>query len=78
MASRLQMNLTSIQADLLQEIQEQCHLNKTEVVENALMLLGWAVNEKRDGRTIASVDERRRVFKEISLPALMRVRKAAA
>jgi hypothetical protein len=43
---------------------------KKDVVENALLLLGWAANEASRGLSIAAIDEHRKVYKELHLPAL--------
>ncbi len=41
---------------------------KKDLINNALTLLEWAINERRAGRTIASVDEKEMKFKEIVMP----------
>jgi hypothetical protein len=49
---------------------------KKDVVENALMLLGWAAAESSKGLTIAAVNEARHLFKEVHTPALEGARSA--
>jgi len=44
--------------------------SKKDVVENALILLGWAATESSHGRSIAAIDEDRKVYKEIGTTAL--------
>ncbi len=41
---------------------------KKDLINNALTLLEWAINERGVGRTIASVDEKEMKFKEIVMP----------
>ena len=43
---------------------------RTELLNNALALLEWAVNEKKSGRAIASLDETDKVRRELVMPAL--------
>lgn len=43
---------------------------RKDLLNNALMLLEWAVNEKRQGRTIISIDEKKNRHKEILMPIL--------
>jgi hypothetical protein len=68
---RLQLNLTDTSESLMERIQILCDLKtKTDVVENALLLLGWAAGEASQGRAIGSIDEKNNVYKEIHTPAL--------
>jgi len=39
-----------------------------ELFGNALTLLKWSVREVRDGRIIASLDEKRGKYKELAMP----------
>ncbi len=50
---------------------------KKEFINGALTLLMWAIKERKAGRVIASVDERRDSFKELEMPILSEVRSAA-
>lgn len=69
--ARLQLNLSDTSENLIARLMPLCDLRtKTDVVENALMLLGWAATEVSQGRTIAAIDEKSNLFKEISTPAL--------
>ncbi|SEO33591.1 hypothetical protein SAMN04488103_12412 [Gemmobacter aquatilis] len=45
-----------------------------ELFNNALTLLEWAVEEVKNGNTIASINEANKVYRELQMPAL----KAAA
>ncbi len=69
--ARLQLNLSDTSENLISRLMPLCDLRtKTDVVENALMLLGWAATEASQGRTIAAIDEGQNLFKEINTPAL--------
>jgi hypothetical protein len=74
MSRNLHVELSDTHAILLDRLMSLCDLNKKEVVENALMLLGWATSEAAKGLSIASVDEKRKVYKEIQTPALQSAR----
>jgi hypothetical protein len=47
---------------------------KKEFFNAALTLLEWAMNEKRAGRIIASVDEKKDSYKELVMPILSEVK----
>jgi len=69
--ARLQLDLSETSDALIEKLMPLCDLKtKKDVVENALMLLGWAATEASQGRSISAVDETRKVYKEISTPAL--------
>ena len=67
------------QVALKQELVD--HLKRTTGVENnkellneALLLLEWAVEEASHGRSIGSIDEDKSEYKEIVLPSLRAAR----
>jgi hypothetical protein len=69
--ARLQLDLSDSHDRLLVRLMELCDLStKKDVVENALLLLGWAAGEAAKGLSIAAVDENRKVYKEVQTPAL--------
>jgi hypothetical protein len=69
--ARLNLDLSDTHEKLLERIMEICDLKqKKDAVENALLLLGWAATESAKGRSIASVDDARKVYREIQTPAL--------
>jgi hypothetical protein len=69
--SRLQLELSDTYEALIDKLQPLCDLKtKKDVVENALLLLGWAATEASRGLSIAAVDESRRVYKEVHAAAL--------
>jgi hypothetical protein len=69
--ARFNLTLTDTQDALIEDVKELCGLKtKTDVIENALMLLGWAAAEAAKGLSIAAVDEARKVYRGIQTPAL--------
>jgi len=76
--AREQFELSLTQSNLLELLMVECDLpTKKAVVENALALLGWAVREIKGGRTIAAVQEKDKLYREITMPALDAVRRKA-
>ena len=43
---------------------------KSELINNALVLLKWAVGAVKNGRTIASVDEKNGKYRDLEMPVL--------
>ena len=69
--ARLQIELSDSHERLLTRLMDVCDLStKKDVVENALLLLGWAADKTVTGLTIAAIDEERKIFKEVQTPAL--------
>lgn len=69
--ARLQLDLSDTHDALIERIRETCDLRtKKDVVENALLLLGWAATEAAKGLSIAAIDEERKVCKQVHTPAL--------
>jgi len=69
--ARLQLELSDTYEALLERLQTISDLKtKKDVIENGLMLLGWATTEVSRGATIAAVDESNKVYKEVHTPAL--------
>jgi predicted DNA-binding protein len=67
---RFQFELPKENSDRLDELAEQVGVTKREIINNALTLFDWAVEEVKAGKTIASVDEEEKRFKELLLPLL--------
>jgi hypothetical protein len=77
--ARLQLDLSETHDEVITMLMEKCDLRtKKDVVENALILLGWAATEAQHGHIIAAVDEKRQVFKELQTPALMGAQRTGA
>ena len=69
--SRLQVELSESHEKLLNRLMPLCDLaTKKDVIENALLLLGWAAGQSSKGLSIAAVDESRKVYRELQMPAL--------
>jgi len=49
--------------------------SKRQLFEEAVGLLRWAVNERKAGQLVGSMNDRRMHFRELTTPALQRVRK---
>ena len=76
--AREQFELSSTQSQLLAELMKECDLpSKKAVLENALVVLGWAVSEVKNGRSIAAVHEGKKVYRELTMPALQTVQRKA-
>lgn len=68
---RIQFELSETGAQELERLMKICGVStRKDLINNALTLLAWAVAERKSGRIIASVDERKREFKEIQMPVL--------
>ena len=74
--AREQFELSSTQSQLLAELMAECDLpTKKAVLENALVVLGWAVSEVKNGRSIAAVNEAKNIYRELTMPVLQTVRR---
>jgi hypothetical protein len=68
---RIQLEVTESRLNELKALMEECRIStQKELFNTAFTLLEWAVGERRQGRTIASVDEEQMKYKELSMPAL--------
>ena len=47
---------------------------KKELLNNALTLLEWAIEEQKKGNIIASLDERAKKYRELVMPIFRRVK----
>ena len=73
--SHLHLELSASHDALVEKLGEICDLRtKKDIVENALMLLGWAASEAAKGLSIAAVDEKRKLYREVTTPALQNAR----
>src|SRR5262249_10139186 len=73
--SHLHLELSASHDALVEKLGEICDLKtKKDIVENALMLLGWAASEAANGLSIAAVDEKRSLYREVETPALQNAR----
>lgn len=73
--ARVQLELSESRLAELKALMEVCGLStQKELFNSALTLFEWAVNERRAGRNIASLDESTMSYKELAMPALQGVR----
>jgi hypothetical protein len=69
--ARIQFELTEGQLKELERLMERSGVRtKKDLLNNALTILEWALNEKGAGRIIASVDEEHDRYKELVMPIL--------
>ena len=73
--TRLQIDLDEAQMTELEKMMEEGKVRtKKDLFNAALTLLRWAMKERRAGKVIASVDEKRDSYKELEMPVLSEVR----
>lgn len=71
---RLQIDVTEAKLKTMAELMGLCNLQtKKDLFNNALTLFQWAVEEKRQGNTIASINENTKNYRELQMPALSEV-----
>jgi hypothetical protein len=76
MTVRKNFDFTERYAELLKELKSVCGLkSEVNVIEEALVLLGWAAGEVRKGHTIGAFDEGHKVLREISTTALLNAKR---
>lgn len=76
-------NITRIQfeisEDRLRELEALMNTTgastKKELLNNALTLFEWAVEEEKAGNTLASVNENKKTYRELVMPLLKNVHK---
>lgn len=62
---RIQYEITEGQNKALDKLKRETRLRtKRELLNNALSLFEWAVQEQKNGYTIASLDEKRKKLKK--------------
>ena len=77
--TRIQLELPEERVRELEQLMTQTGTNtKKDLLNDALTLFEWAVNERIAGRTIASVDEQQHRYKEVVMPSLERAVKASS
>jgi hypothetical protein len=74
---RLQIDVTEEQDRQIESLMKQTGLTtKKDLFNNALTFFAWAVEEVATGNTIASVNEEKKRFRELQMPALSHVARA--
>ena len=77
MSVRLQIELNEERFKELEELMREGRAStKKEFVNAALTLMEWAMKERRAGKIIASVDEKKDSYKELVMPILSEVKPA--
>jgi hypothetical protein len=67
--TRIQLELPQDKVERLEALMKESGIKtKKELLNNALTFLEWAINERKDGKIIASVDEREKKLKELIMP----------
>jgi hypothetical protein len=71
---RIQFELPEEKVKELEALMREANIaTRKDLFNNALTLFEWAVQETQSGRTIASVDEENKKYKELVMPSLMAV-----
>jgi hypothetical protein len=77
---RIQIEVDENGVQVLNAIKQATGLSTyKDIFNNAVTLFEWAIRQRVDGRVIASLDERTKRYKEMTMPALEEsVRRTAA
>src|SRR3954462_8984589 len=68
---RVQLDLPADRLAELEQLMAKTGMTtRKDLFENALTLFEWAVNQRLQGRTIASVNEQETSYRELVMPAL--------
>jgi hypothetical protein len=71
MTQRLQIDMNGEKMRELDDLMRESGVaTKKEFVNSALTLLKWAINQRRAGRIIASIDEKTDSYRELEMPIL--------
>ena len=75
---RVQLDMLENRIKELEDIMATTGVStRKDLFENALTFFEWAVNQRKKGRKIASVDENEESFQELLMPALASVKHEA-
>jgi len=73
--TRIQFDISDDKVREIEALMEESGIStKKQYVEYAFTLLGWALDQARRGRLIASVDEETERYRELSMPPLENLR----
>ncbi|MEX3693041.1 hypothetical protein AB3X91_34315 [Paraburkholderia sp. BR14263] len=76
---RVQFDVPEDRLAELQQLMKTCGIEtRKDLFNNALTLLEWAVRESTRGRTIASVSDDEKSYRELQMPALLHASKYAS
>ena len=71
---RIQIEINDEERDAIDALILKAGLKtKKELFNNALAIFEWALNEKKNGRSIASIDKDNEVIRELLMPTLSRI-----
>lgn len=75
---RIQLEIDDAGVIVLSDLRAETGVKShKELFNNAISVLVWAVQQRRQGRIVASIDEQNKNFRELSMPILDRVKVAA-
>lgn len=68
---RIQLEMPEDKVDAMEALMAETGVKtKKEFLNLALSFLQWAIQEKKGGRIIASVDEKENKYKEVIMPSI--------
>lgn len=69
--SRFQFEVNDDRADEIRSLMSDAGIDSNrDLFNNALTLFEWAVEEVKSGKTIASIDEKNNLYRELQMPVL--------
>ena len=72
---RLQFEVRDERVEHIDQLQEKLGLStRTELFNNALALLNWAIEQKEEGCKIASIRDEDQGYRELIMPSLEKVK----
>ena len=76
---RWQIEMAPDQEAELKQLMAECRIRtKKDLINNALTIFLWAVEQRRAGRVVASLDESNMRYKELQMPTLNAVKQRSA
>jgi metal-responsive CopG/Arc/MetJ family transcriptional regulator len=74
---RIQFELPEEKVAELERLMDESGIKtRKDLLNNALMLLEMAIKERKEGRTLVSVDEKKNRYKEVLMPILSSIARA--
>jgi metal-responsive CopG/Arc/MetJ family transcriptional regulator len=74
---RIQFELPEEKVAELERLMDESGIKtRKDLLNNALMLLEMAIKERKEGRTLVSVDEKKNRYKEVLMPILSSIQPA--
>ncbi len=68
---RIQIEIDETGSQVLDRIKQSTGVNTyKDIFNNAITLFEWAIRQREEGRVIASLDERTKKYREMTMPAL--------